>query len=116
MSRLRARLSKSEVDRELQEHLAAAQRALEKAARVCDATRRMPGVAGKRAPRIARELARIKGALGNVSRLTPLYDLEDPDLMSEEDRSELWRERREAKRAAAAALESSESSESEDGE
>jgi hypothetical protein len=51
---------------------------------------------------VTRDLARAKSALGSVGRVTPLYDNDDPDLMSEDDRAAAWRARREDERLAAA--------------
>lgn len=101
MSRLRARLAKSEFDRQVQEQISVAQRAIEQALQVCHTAKRAPGIEKTRAGRVARDLIRAQGALGRVGRLTPLYDLDDPDMMSEDERSRLFRERRTAEISAA---------------
>ena len=100
MGRLRAKLSKSDVDRQIQSSVATAQRAVEQALNVCRQARDRRGVEGNRARRVARDLARAKSALGNIGRVTPMYDMSDPDLMTEDDRTKQWRAERAAEMAA----------------
>ena len=91
MGRTRANLSKSELDRAVQGHVAVAERAIEQALQVCHRAKRGKGVEARRSAKVARELSRVKSALGGVGRLTPLHDGDDPDLMSESDRNAAWR-------------------------
>ena len=96
MGRLRARLSKSAVDQQIQRHVASAQRAVAAALSTCRRARDVGGVEGRRARRVARDLARAQSALGNIGRVTPGYELDDPDLMPEDERSRQWHKEREA--------------------
>ena len=91
MGRTRASLSKSDLDRSVQEHVAMAERAIERALMVCHQAKRGKGVEARRSMKVARELARVKSALSGVGRLTPLHDGDDPDLMTENDRNAAWR-------------------------
>jgi hypothetical protein len=105
MGRNRASTAKSEADRVVQTHVANAERALRAALRVCKQARRGTGtVEARRAPRVERDIARALSALAGVGRLTPIYDLDDPDLIPEETRAEMARlaadQRREARRQA----------------
>ena len=68
------------MDRQVQGKVATALQAVEEALAVCRQARRSGGVEAHRAPRVVRDLSRAKVALSNVRRLTPLYDVEDPDL------------------------------------
>lgn len=92
-------MSKTPVDRILQEKVAQAHRLLEESVRLCRVARNQGGVEGDRSRRVERDLSRAISALGNVRRLTPIYDTEDPDHMSEEERSRLYREEMAAKAA-----------------
>lgn len=94
MGRLRTRLSKTPVDRLLQEHVSEAQRSLQAAVRLCRDARNKGGVEGARSRRVERDLAKALSALGQVRRLTPIYDTDDLDLMSEDDKARLYREKR----------------------
>lgn len=104
MGSLRARLSKSDIDRDVQHEVDQAKRAIDRAIQLCRRVKKGGGIEAKRSWRIARDLARVKSTLGTVGRLTPLYDLDDPDLMSEDERSRRMWEAREAERAARGAV------------
>lgn len=100
MGRLRARLSKTPVDRQVQDKVASAQRAIQDAIALCRDARHRGGVEGARSRRVERDLSKALGALGNVRRLTPIYDTDDPDHMSEDERAQIHREKLEAERLA----------------
>jgi hypothetical protein len=86
----------AEQDRAVRQKVAAAQRALQEALRICRMARQGRAAEGRRARAVERDLSRALGALGSVRRLSPLYDLTDPDLMSEDERMEQWRAEQEA--------------------
>lgn len=92
MGKLRARLARSAPDAQVQGHVAAAQRSLQAAIRVARRTRTRGAVNSRHALRVERDLARAASALGNIGRLTPLHDMDDPDLNPEA--LERWREGR----------------------
>ena len=94
MGRLRARMSKSSVDKAVQEKVAQAHRLLQESVRLCRVARHQGGVEAARSHRVERDLSRALSALGNVRRLTPLYDTDDPDHMDEEERNRRYREKR----------------------
>jgi hypothetical protein len=75
------------------------------ALRACRKARSRHEIETGRAIRVERDLGRALAALGNVGRVSPLRDVDDPDLMPERDRERLWREellrRREEEEAAA---------------
>ena len=100
MGGLRSRLAKSAIDRDVQREVEVASRAIERALRICRTAKRGQGVESKRSYRVARDLSRVKSALGGVGRLTPLYDLDDPDLVTEDERSQQMWAAREAEREA----------------
>ena len=98
MGRLRARLATNEVDRTVQSEVATAFNAVERAIRACRQAEVGPNVSRARLNRVARDLARVRSALGNVGKVSPGYDLSDPDLMSEDERAAEWRRRLEESR------------------
>ena len=85
MGRLRATLSTSDLDRQIQGHVAVAQRAVDQALLLCRTARKGSRTEARRIPRVARSLARAKGALADVGRVTPLYDLADRDHIHPDD-------------------------------
>jgi len=99
MGRLKAKLTKSAVDQEIQGQVAEAARAVEKAIRTCRGARKGPGETSRRVDRVLRDLHRARGALGNVGHVATGRDMDDPDLMSEKERSRLFHEARDAERA-----------------
>jgi hypothetical protein len=74
MGRLRARLAKSEIDREVQGHLVSAQRQVRAALEVCSRAKKAGGIEAHRSRRIKRDLLRALGSLEAVSRLTPIRE------------------------------------------
>jgi len=76
----------------MQRHIADAERSIQAAVRVCREARKVSGPERRRAERAARSLGRLLHGLNNVDRLTPLYNLDDPDLS--EDAASRWREER----------------------
>ena len=102
MTRLRARLAKSDVDRQVQGHVAAAERSIRNALGICHRARTANVVPLGRIHRVQKDLGAVLGALDRVGRVTPAWDGGDPDLMPEDERARLWREAREAERAAEA--------------
>jgi len=81
MGRLRARLSKSPEDRRIQTHVAEAQRHLHLAMKVCVALRKQRGLRSRRASAVLAALDKATRVLAKVGRTTPLYDLNDIDLL-----------------------------------
>lgn len=103
MGRLRTSLAKSDVDRLVQTEVVNAQRAVDRAIQALRQAKRMPTASSGRVSRVMRELNRAKGALSNVSYVSPGIDLNDPDLMSEDQRALAHRQRLEEERALEAA-------------
>lgn len=102
MGRLRASTATSPLDAQVQGKVAVAQQALQDALRLCKRARVGRSIEARRALAVERDLARAMSALSNVRRLTPIYDVTDPDLMSEDERAKQWREEQAAREAAAA--------------
>lgn len=80
MGRLRATFSKSEADKKIQFHVYEAQKNILSAMRVCEDLRRVRGVGSRRASTVLAVLDKSLRVLSNVIRITPRYDLSDPDL------------------------------------
>ena len=100
MGRLRATLSSSPLDVRIASLVAVAQRNIEEAMRIAKSAHKMDGIEGSRSNRVHRDLAKAAGALSTIRRLRPSRDYDDPDLMSEEDRAQLLRDRLDAERDA----------------
>jgi len=80
MSRLRASLSTSPLDREIQAHVAKAELALKQALALCLNTRKSDQYGAAYLARVRRDLERALGATQSVRRVSPGYDVADPDL------------------------------------
>lgn len=80
MSRIRATLSASPIDREIQGQIAVAERAIEIALRACQRARKDDQYGHAHVARVRRDLERALGALRGVRRVVPSYDRFDPDL------------------------------------
>ncbi len=80
MSRLRATLSASPIDREIQSHVAVAERSLDRAISACRNAQRGDLYRGARVARVRRDLEKALGALQGVHRVVAGYDMDDPDL------------------------------------
>lgn len=91
MSKFRASTAPSPEDRLIISHLDKATQELEKALRVSEK------VGSLRARKVARELGRLLSGLNEVGTIAPRYG-EDPDSISEEKRTELFREKSERER------------------
>ena len=79
MSRLRASLAQSDLDREVQSRLARAAREVRQALALCDkAKREGTRQEAYRARRVRRDLMNVLGSMESVRRATPLYDEEPP--------------------------------------
>lgn len=93
MGRLRAQLAKTVVDRDLQGHLAKAQRALEDAVDVCVrmSRHRDPKLASsvRRAKRARRKIGQALSLLDSVGYLNPVGS-SDLDLTPEDDKYPGW--------------------------
>jgi hypothetical protein len=100
MGRLRASTATSPLDARIAGLVAAAQRNIAEAMRVAKSAKKAVGVEGARSNRVHRDLAKVAGALQNIRRLKPHRDYDDLDLMSEEDRAQLLRDRLDAERDA----------------
>lgn len=91
MGRLRARLVKSEADRELLGHLAEAERHLDRAIGVCRRAIKseMDRVAGesRKASDAERAIRTAAFAIKSVGGMTPAAGLEDPDFVSDSARA-----------------------------
>ena len=85
MGRLKTRLATSPQDQQLQGHLADAERALEKAMNVC--RQASNGQEGRRGREMLRVIGTAVNIIQNAGHLTPMIDLSDPDLQSEDARS-----------------------------
>jgi hypothetical protein len=81
MSRLRASLSNSPLDREIQSHVAKAERALMQALLSCQIARKSDLYGQAYVARVRRDLEKALGATQSIRRVTPLYDSSDPDLL-----------------------------------
>ena len=104
MSRLRATIAPSDEDRQIAQHLDAAVREVEAALVVARAARKGP--VRHRARQTAQELEGLIAGLNGVRTISPRHGM-DPDLLPEEERIRLHREKmarereeREAKRRA----------------
>lgn len=113
MSRLRARLARSELDSQVQGHVASAERAIRTALQLVRKARIGPREASSsRYLQVEKDLSRVLNALGNVNQVAPLHDTEDPDLNpSALDR---WRQEQQALRDAQAKADAEAKSEPEE--
>lgn len=106
MRSIRALTARSEADAKVQQEVANARRALQRALSVAKKARLGRQVQGRRGLSVERQLATALSQLNRVSHLTPLWDADDMDTMSEDRLAEIARERRlkedEAKRQAEA--------------
>lgn len=93
----RARTAKNEADMEMHKHLAAAIRALDKAEECAGRFTRLEEketyISSHRARRFVRDIQRSRGILHAIGSLVPGYDHEDPDLLPEEVKAEISRQR-----------------------
>jgi len=90
MGRTRARLARSELDGQVQGHVATAERSIQAALQIVRKARRgQHSAPSSRYLRVEKELARALAALAQVSQVTPLHDTEDPDL--NESALDRWR-------------------------
>ena len=80
MTRLRASLARSPLDREIATKMNDAERAVLEALRLCLASKGSDPGLRRRVLATSRDLQRILGALNSVRRVEPLYDRNDPDL------------------------------------
>lgn len=80
MSRLRASLSNSPLDREIQSHVAKAERALMQALLACQTARKNDQYGQAYVARVRRDLERALGATQSIRRVSPGFDFADPDL------------------------------------
>jgi hypothetical protein len=102
LSRLRAKIAGIDVDRQIADHVTRAQRELEAAVAIA---RRSRKTSGQRARRAERDLGQALRTLDDVSVIGG--SREDPDGMSEEDRNQHYRERRERERTLRAEVQQS---------
>lgn len=104
MRTTRALTARSEADAKVQQEVANARRALQRALAAAKKARLGREVHGRRGLSVERQLSTALSQLSRVSHLTPLWDFDDMDTMSEDKLAELARERRlkedEAKRLA----------------
>ena len=87
MGRLRARLARTEMDRDIQNHLADAMRDARKAQGLCVLAARGGNV---KARRVARQIQQAIALMESVGTLAPAYDTEDPDMKPEADKRPGW--------------------------
>jgi len=80
MSRLRATLSNSPLDRSIQTQVAAAERALRSALQACMNVRNDDTYGRANVARVRRDLQRALGATQSVRRASPSFDMGDKDL------------------------------------
>ena len=111
MARMRARLARSVIDRDLHREIAMAVRHVSRALDVCVRVGRLRDPAmqaeARRAQNAQHTLQQVRSLLDQVGCLTPGYDREDPDLVPEavrdiesERQRQTEREERRVKRAA----------------
>lgn len=104
MGRLRARLAATEADQELHTHLAEAMKCLGKAAHACGKvinTHKHRGVEARRAQTAQGTIQKALSLVNSIGYLTPRYDRSDRDMLSEDEQSRLYREKRRARQEAA---------------
>jgi hypothetical protein len=84
MSRLRIRLSNSEIDRKVASYMVDAERILLSALRDCEGYMRSAKnpVEVARTRGVIRDLKKMLGMTTGVRRIRPIYDVEDTDLTS----------------------------------
>lgn len=96
MGRLKAGLAKTAEDRVLHTHLAKANRELGLAVEVCQHFSRSSqdryGTESRRARRYALVLRQALALINGLGHLTPMFDVTDPDMMSEDQRAEIAQE------------------------
>jgi len=80
VSRLRATLSSSPLDREIAQRVDQAQRAIQGALKLCDGAPAATPEGRRRVGATRRDLLQALGALASVRRTQPSYDTSDPDL------------------------------------
>lgn len=80
MSRLRATLSTSPLDREIAQRVEKARREIINAMDLCNARNESNLVTRRRVAAARRDLSRILGAMDSVRRVGAPFDLEDQDL------------------------------------
>lgn len=100
MTKLRARLSQSDLDRQVQGYVAAAERSIRMALGACHRARTAGAVPLGRVHRVQKDLGAVLGAMGRVGRVAPTWDRGDPDLMPEDERVRQWRAALEERRRA----------------
>lgn len=92
MGRLRSRLSSHQADRDVSKQLADSDRCLRKALEVYAAVLRSgTDREKKRAARAMRDVKRAMGILSGVQSVGTRFDLSDPDLIPESDKSAMPR-------------------------
>ena len=79
MSRLRATLSTAPIDQAIQSHVAVAERAIRQALDVCLSQGKSKDYAPAHVSRVRRDLLNALGAVERVRRVSPRFDLSDPD-------------------------------------
>jgi hypothetical protein len=86
MSRLRAQLSRSEIDRKVATALSGVERTVLSTLQECHQYARSVGnpLEAARTKRVVRDLEKVLGALSGVRRVSPVYDADDKDLQSSE--------------------------------
>lgn len=85
MSRLRATLSSTPLDREIQTHVAEAERALQQALQRCMLALGDPKINRQHVSRVRRDIEKSLSTLRSVRRINPTYDMSDPDLVTAAD-------------------------------
>jgi len=102
MARMRARLARSAIDRDLHREIAMAVRYVSRAQDVCLRVSRSRDMAlqveSQRAQAAQHTLRQIRALLDQVGYLTPGYDREDPDLVPEAVREIEVQRQRESER------------------
>jgi len=101
MGRLRSLLATSEIDRDLHDNIANAEKALGKAADVCRRAATSGLVESKRSREVLRILLGATKVLEGIGHLSAATLPDDTDLLPDDVLAERHRERREAKRKVA---------------
>ena len=105
-SRIRSHMAQNEADRELHEHLAIALRAIDKAEASCGRVAHMRDNESRLSSGAARQYAmdirRARSLLESIGTLVSRVDYDDPDLIPESTRSDIYRKKQEERKAEAA--------------
>ena len=95
--RMRTRTSPTPEERELHRQLVLAENALLKADQVCKHIGKQDSFTNRRSLMAAKKIQEAIRSIGEIGNLTSSIDASDPDLMSEKQRTALFKEKRNAR-------------------